>query len=157
MAQVAVRGAMVAAPVVVDEVGPVLAREAPIIAEQVVTKGAMLKKAGEAILVGGILPGAGFTIASNELSKPSSSANPEVKNKDLIKAHSKAKGNQKKLNNMKIKGKKFSDIQKKYIETHKSKLHKAYNNKKLLYNKNGEPTQFHKQAILHNISLHPKK
>ena len=112
------------------------------------------KKAGEAILLGGVLPAIGFSLIPSVASQPSSQANPDISNADLIEAHKKSGGNINKLKKHKFKnGKTFEEVQKDFIKKHKDKLVKAHKNKKLLYKKNGHPTKINLQAKLHGIDL----
>ena len=115
------------------------------------------KKVFDAVVLGGVLPGVGFTAASNYLSKPSSDSNPDIKNGDLVEAHEKANGNHEKLMNHKFdNGKKFKDVQNDFVKNNKSVLNKANGEKDLLYNDSGSPTNFHKKALLHGIKLDKK-
>ena len=116
------------------------------------------KKVFDAVVLGGLLPGAGFTIAGNYLSKPSSDSNPDVTNGDLVDAHKNANGDHKKLMNHKFdNGKTFKEVQSNYLKDNKNELKKINGNKDLLYTKNGSPTPLHKQAQLHGISLNKNK
>ena len=116
------------------------------------------KKVFDAVVLGGLLPGAGFTIAGNYLSKPSSDSNPDVTNGDLVDAHKNANGDHKKLMNHKFdNGKTFKEVQNNFIKDNKNELKKINGNKDLLYTKNGSPTPLHKQAQLHGISLDKNK
>ena len=116
------------------------------------------KKVFDAVVLGGLLPGAGFTIAGNYLSKPSSDSNPDVTNGDLVDAHKNANGDHKKLTNHKFdNGKTFKEVQSNYLKDNKNELKKINGNKDLLYTKNNSPTPLHKQAQLHGISLNKNK
>lgn len=116
------------------------------------------KKVFDAVVLGGLLPGVGFTAASNYLSKPSSDSNPDVTNGDLVDAHKNANGDHKKLMNHKFdNGKTFKEVQNNFIKDNKNELKKINGNKDLLYTKNNSPTPLHKQAQLHGISLNKNK
>ena len=93
----------------------------------------------------------------NYLSKPSD-ANPDVTNGDLVEAHKAANGDHEKLMNHKFdNGKTFKDVQSDFVKNNKSALGKANGEKALLYDENGEPTHFHKKALLHGIKLDKNK
>jgi hypothetical protein len=119
-----------------------------------VAKESFKKKAFDAIVVGGILPGVGFTVAGNMLSQPSSAQNPNITNGDLVKAHSRARGNHSALMNHQFdNGKTFKQVQSDFYKANKAKLHKAKNNQKMLYTKTGKPTKLNVSAKLHGIDL----
>ena len=121
-------------------------------------KESMKKKVFDAVVLGGVLPGVGFTAASNYLSKPSSDSNPDVANGDLVNAHKSANGDHNKLMNHKFdNGKTFKDVQKNYLKDNGNLLKKVDGEKQLLYTENGSPTPVHKTAILHGIKLDKNK
>jgi len=112
------------------------------------------KKVFDAVVMGGLLPGAGFTLAGNYLSKPSSESNPDVANGDLVEAHKAANGDHKKLENYKFdNGKTFKEVRNNYIKDNKNVLNKMNGEKDLLYNEDGTLTEKHKKALLHGIKL----
>ena len=112
------------------------------------------KKVGESIILGGVLPAIGFSLVPSLASQPSSQANPDISNADLVEAHRKSGGDMKKLKKHKFSnGKTFAEVQKDFIKAHKDKLIKAHKNPKLLYKKNGHPTKINLQAKLHGIKL----
>src|SRR5579875_482200 len=112
------------------------------------------KKVGESIILGGVLPAIGFSLVPSLASQPSSQANPDISNADLVEAHRKSGGDMKKLKKHKFSnGKTFAEVQNDFIKAHKDKLIKAHKNPKLLYKKNGHPTKINLQAKLHGIKL----
>src|SRR5579875_1016810 len=111
------------------------------------------KKVGESIILGGVLPAIGFSLIPSMASQPSSQANPDITNADLVEAHRKS-GDINKLKKYKFSnGKTFKEVQKYFIKENKDKLLKAHKNPKLLYKKTGHPSNIHLQAKLHGIDL----
>ena len=97
------------------------------------------------LVLGGIVPGVGFTIAGNLLGQPSSNQSPDITNGNLINVHDKANGDYDALIKHKFhNGKTFEQVQKEYL---KANGHKFKNAK--LFDENGNPTDIHVQSKLH--------
>jgi hypothetical protein len=112
------------------------------------------KKAAEALVLGGLVPGVGFTLAGNLVGQPSSQQNPDITNGDLAKAHHAAKGDVDALENYKFhNGKTFKQVRYDYVKANKDKLLDAQGDNSKLYTKTGKMTKLHKQARLHGVSL----
>lgn len=134
-------------------IAPTLTKEAEKVAEAV-PKESLKKRIFDSVVVGGILPGAGFTIAGNFLGQPSSQTNPDIKNQDLVTAHQVADKNHANLNNYKFNnGKTFNQVRNDFKTENQSRINKSFTDRSVLYDKQGNPTRFNVSAKLHGVDL----